>query len=140
MGFYIHTVDDGRNPPHEYYPAASGLVPKAGMALKLDGGKLALASGADEVKYISMRDQDTKCAEGDIIPVIRAGHDIIFETVAQAAMSAVNAGDTVQIHTDGLQVTATKKGCAEVIWKAGDEVGDAVRVRFGAAQAASEAV
>ena len=138
--FYIHTVDDGHNPPHEYHPAAAGLTPKVGMALKLEEGKLALASGADEVKYISMREQETECAEGDIIPVIRAGHDIIFETVAQAAMTAVNAGDTVQNHTDGLQVTATKEGSAEVIWKAGDAVGDAVRVRFGSVAAASEAV
>ena len=138
--FYIHTVDDGHNPPHEYHPAGAELTPKVGMALKLEEGKLALASGADEVKYISMREQETECAEGDIIPVIRAGHDIIFETVAQAAMTAVNAGDTVQIHTDGLQVTATKEGSAEVIWKAGDAVGDAVRVRFGSVAAASEAV
>lgn len=136
MGFFIHTVDDGHNPPHEYHPAASGLTPKVGMALKLEGGKLALASGADKVKYISMREQEAQCAEGDIIPVIRAGHDIIFETVAQAAMSGVNVGDTVQIHEDGLQVTATTDGCAEVVWKAGDEAGDAVRVRFGPASAA----
>lgn len=138
MGFYIHTVDDGHNPPHEYHPAGGKLVPKAGMALKLESGKLAAASGADEVKYVSMCEREAACADGELIPVIRAGHDIIFETTAQAAMTAVNAGDTVQIHTDGLQVTATKSGCAEVVWKGGNAVGDPVRVRFGAAPAAAE--
>lgn len=139
MGFFIHTVDDGHNPPHEYHPAGGKLVPKAGMALKLESGKLATASGADEVKYVSMCEREAACADGELIPVIRAGHDIIFETTAQAAMTAVNAGDTVQIHTDGLQVTAATGGCAELVWKAGDEAGDAVRVRFGPV-AASEAV
>lgn len=133
--FYIHTVDDGRNPPHEYRPA-SEFVPKAGMALKMEEGKLAAASGADAVSCVSMCEREAACAEGELIPVIRASSDIIFETTAQAALSAVNPGDKVQLHTDGMQVTATTGGAAEVVWKAGDEVGDAVRVRFGAVEAA----
>ncbi len=138
--FYIHTVDDGHNPPHEYHPASGKLTPKAGMALKLESGKLAMANGADEVKYISMCDRDSACEDGERIPVIRAGGDIIFETTAYKAMSGVNVGDKVQVHTDGLQVTATTGGCAEVVYKAGDAAGDTVRVRFGSVEAASEAV
>lgn len=137
--FYIHTVDDGRNPPHEYLAAAASLTPKAGMALKLNEGKLETATAADEVAYISMCEREAACADGELIPVIRAGHDIIFETTAQAALSSVNVGDKVQLHTDGMQVTATKNGAAEIVYKDGDKAGDMVRVRFGPVTAASEA-
>ncbi len=138
MGFYIHTVDDGRNPPHEYHPAGAELTPKAGMALKLESGKLAKATGADEVKYVSMCEREAACDDGERIPVIRAGSDIIFETTCEGAPSSVNVGDKVQLHTDGLQVTATAGGCAEVVYKDSDEDGAMVRVRFGAADAAAE--
>lgn len=138
--FYIHTVDDGHNPPHEYHPAGAELTPKAGMALKIQDGKLAMAAGADKVSYISMCERAEACEDGELIPVIRAGADIIFETTAQAALSGVNVGDKVQISEDGLEVTATTQGCAEIVYKDGDEAGDTVRVRFGEVDAASEAV
>ena len=136
--FLIYTVDDGRNPPHEYQPASSTLTPKVGMALKMDAGKLAIATAGDNVSYVSMCERAAACEDGELIPVIRASADIIFETTAQAAMTAVNVGDKVQISTDGLQVTATKNGSAEVVYKDGDAVGDMVRVRFGKAETASE--
>ncbi len=136
--FKIHTVDDGRNPPHEYHPAGAGLTPKVGMALKMSEGKLAMATGADKVSYISMCERAEACEDGELIPVIRASSDIIFETTAQAALSGVNVGDKVQISEDGMEVTATKQGCAEIVYKDGDKAGDMVRVRFGEADAAAE--
>lgn len=136
--FYIHTVDDGHNPPHEYHPASSTLTPKVGMALKIQDGKLATATAGDAVNYVSMCEREAACVDGERIPVIRAGSDIIFETTAQAALSGVNVGDKVQISEDGLQVTATKDGCAEIVYKSGDAAGDMVRVRFGPVKAAAE--
>ena len=136
--FNIHTVDDGRNPPHEYHPAGAELTPKAGMALKMSEGKLAIATAGDAVSYVSMCQRETACEDGELIPVIRASSDIIFETTASAALSAVKLGDKVQISEDGLEVTATTQGCAEVVYKDGDEAGDMVRVRFGEADTAAE--
>ena len=64
---------------------------------------------------------------------------MMFETTFQAAATGVNLGDKVTLHTDGLQVTATKtSGVAEVVGMDGTAVGDKVRVRFpGGAAAAS---
>ena len=57
--------------------------------------------------------------------------DIVFETTAQAALTAVKPGDRVTLHTDGLQVTATTaSGVAEIVQKDADAAGSRVRVRF----------
>ncbi len=138
MGFLIHTVDDGHNPPHEYLEASTDLTPEVGMALKTESGKLVTAKEADEVSYISMCHRDSPCLEGERIPVIRAGHDIIFETTSQGAPASVNVGDKVKLHTDGLHVTPTVGGCAEVVYKDSDEDGAVMRVRFVTPDAASE--
>ena len=128
--FKIHSVDDGRNVPIEYLPA-SAITPKMGMALTQTGGMLAVASGTTAPSYVCMCESESACAAGDIIPVLRVGHDIIWETIAQAAMTSVKLGDKVTLHTDGLQVTATTtSGVAEVVYKDGDAAGSMVRVRF----------
>ncbi len=134
--FLIHTVDDGRNPPHEYLAASAELTPKVGMALKTEEGKLKTATAADEVRYVSMCEREAPCEEGELIPVIRAGSDIIFETASEGAPDSVNVGDKVQLHTDGMKVTTTTGGCAEVVYKDSDEDGAMMRVRFGAAASA----
>lgn len=130
MGFKIYQTDDGRNMPLEYRPCGA-IAPKAGMALVMTGGKLALASGAAKPQYISMREQESACGDGELIPVVRVGGDVIFETTAAAAMTAVKTGEKVTIHTDGLQVTATKTdGVAEVVWMEDTAAGSRVHVRF----------
>ena len=128
--FRIHSVDDGRNVPIEYLPV-SAMTPKFGTAMAMSSGKLALATGATRPQYISMVEKDAACTDGDIIPVIRVDSDIIFETTAQAALTSVNLGDKVTIHTDGAQVTATTaSGVAEVVYMDGSAAGSMVRVRF----------
>ena len=129
MAFYIQQVDGGRNPGHEYLPAGA-IVPKAGMALTMTGGKLAVASGAAVPRYISMIEKGEALTDGDIIPVMRVLPDMIFETTFQAAASAVAPGAKVTLHTDGLQVTATTGGAAEVVSMDGTAAGSKVRVRF----------
>ncbi len=130
MGFKIYQTDDGRTGPLEHLPAGA-ITPKVGMALTMTGGMLALASGAVKPQYISMREQDTPCQAGDLIPVVRVGSDVIFETTAAAAMTGVKPGEKVTIHTDGMQVTATKTdGVAEVVYLEDTAAGSRVHVRF----------
>ena len=80
-----------------------------------------------------MVEMDKACTAGDIIPVLRVLPDMMFETTFQAAATAIKLGDKVTLHTDGLQVTATKtNGVAEVVGMDGTAAGDRVRVRFPA--------
>lgn len=129
-GFRVHMVDDGRNMPHEYLPA-KGLTPQMGMALRLEGGKLVTAKGAEKPEYISMTERAEACKEGDVIPAIRAAADTSWEVEASADMAAIKVGDKVTISTDGLSVTATKGGAARVVGMEGTAVGDRIFVRFG---------
>lgn len=129
MSFKTHTVDDGRVPPMESMPAGT-ITPEIGMALKLTGGKLAVAKGAERPSYISMTERKTPCEDGEAIPVIRAGADIVWETAIPAALTGVKVGDMVTITADGMSVTATKGGAAEIVSMDGTEAGSLVRVRF----------
>ncbi len=137
MAFKIYSTDDNRVPGIEYLPA-SAITPKVGMALTqttgqlaLATGQLALATGATAPTYISMCEKDSECTEGDIIPVIRVGKDMILETTFAAAATSIKLGDKVTLHTDGLQVTATTtNGVAEVVYMDGTASGSMCRVRF----------
>lgn len=132
MAFMVQQVDGGRVPGIEYLPCGA-IIPKVGMALIQSGGNLAIATGSNAPTYVSMIEKETACTAGDIIPVMRVLPDMMFETTFQAAATGVNLGDKVTLHTDGLQVTATKtSGVAEVVGMDGTAVGDKVRVRFPA--------
>ncbi len=129
--FLIHTTDDGRIPPFEYMPC-SAIAPKIGQAMVPNAsGQLALATGTTKPAYISVCERKDAVEAGTIIPVIRVGADIIFETTASAAIASVKPGNKLTIHTDGAQVTATTEGgIAEVVETDGTEAGSKVRVRF----------
>lgn len=130
MAFKIHTVDGGYVPGVEYLPAGA-ITPKVGMALVMNGGNLAVCSGANAPQYISMCEHESAVTAGTVIPVIRAGKGTIFETTFSAAASAIKAGNKVTLATDGLQVTATTTdGVAEVVAMDGTTAGSTVRVRF----------
>lgn len=130
MAFLIHSTGDNRVPQNHRAPCGA-ITPKVGMAMVLSGGNLAMATGTTRPTHISMREQDTPCTAGDMIYTIRAESDIIFETTFAAAASAIKVGDKVTIHTDGLQVTATKDGgVAEVVHIFDSAVGGKVHVRF----------
>jgi len=129
MAFYVHSSDDGRNPPIEYLPC-SAITPKMGMALIVSSGNLALATGTNAPAYISMCERTAACTAGDLIPVLRVGKDIIFETTNSVALTA-KVGQKVTLHTDGLQVTnTTESGVAEIVAMDGTAVGSKVLVRF----------
>lgn len=128
-GFRVHTTEDGRNMPHTYLPAG-GLKPEIGMALRLESGNLVPAKGAERPEYISMAERTTTCGEGETIPVIRAAEDVTWEAEASAEMTGVKTGDKVTISTDGMHITATKGGPAQVLGMEGTAVGDRIFVRF----------
>lgn len=130
MGFMIHSTDSGRVPATEYLPAGA-ITPKAGMALTQTGGLLVSAVGAQAPSYISMCEREKACEAGEAIPVIRVDGDIIFETTFSADADSVALGDKVTISADGLSITATAGGPAEVVYMDGTEKGSMCRVRFG---------
>lgn len=128
--FTIYRPDDGRNMPLEYLPCGA-IQPKIGLALTQSGGNLAIASGTTKPTYICMTERAAAVTAGEIIPVIRVGADVIFETTNSAAFTSVKQGDKVTISGDGMEVTATTtSGVAEVIDFDGTAVGSKVRVRF----------
>ena len=126
-GFFPDKSDHGAVTPFEYLPCGA-ITPKAGLALVLTNGLLALATGATAPTYICMKDA------GTIIPVVRVDKDRIYETTNSAAFSSAKIGQKVTLHTDGLQVTAsTTKGVAEIVDfddKAKSGAGGTVHVRF----------
>ena len=131
--FVPHKNAAGNVIPWEYLPAGA-ITPKAGMALVQSSGNMAIASGTTAPTYLSMIEKDSACTAGDIIPVIRVDHNTIYETTNQASFASIKRGDKVTLHTDGLQVTATKtSGVAEVVEfdaKAASGAGGKVWVRF----------
>ncbi|MBQ2634698.1 MAG: hypothetical protein IJF88_09015 [Oscillospiraceae bacterium] len=128
--FLIHSIDDGRNAPLEQLPAGA-ITPKVGLALTQTDGLLAVASGTTKPSYICMAQRAAAVASGTVIPVIRVGSDMIFETVFSASASSIKLGNKVTIASDGLRVTATtSSGVAEVVGMDGSASGSTVRVRF----------
>lgn len=127
MAFKIYSTDDNRVPGIEYLPAST-ITPKVGMALTMSSGKLTVASGTTTPLYISVIEKSSACESGEIIPVIRVGKDIIFETSFSVDPSSLNVGDKVTIDSIGMNVTATKtSGVAEIVYM---DAGAMCRVRF----------
>lgn len=132
-GFFPDQSDHGAVTPFEYLPCGA-ITPKAGLALVLTNGLLALATGTTAPTYICMKDADAAVTAGTIIPVVRVDKDRIYETTNSAAFSSAKIGTKVTLHTDGLQVTATTtNGVAEIVDfddKAKSDAGGTVHVRF----------
>lgn len=138
MAFKLYKTDVNKVPPIEYLPAGA-ITPKMGMALTMSGGNLAIASGTTVPSYVSMVECESALTAGTVIPVIRVLPDMIWETAAQAALTSIKLGDKVTLHTDGMQVTATKtNGVAEVVDMDGTNVGSRVLVRFNAPATAGQ--
>lgn len=129
MAFLIHSTGDNRVAQHHRVPCGA-IAPKVGMAMVLSGGVLAKATGTTKPTHISMREQETACTSGDMIYTVRAESDITFETTFAADPTALKVGDKVTIHTDGLQVTATTGGVAEIVDILEAQTGGRVWVRF----------
>jgi len=123
--------DTGAPTPWEFLPCGA-ITPKLGMALIQSSGNLAIATGTNAPKYISMIEKESACTAGDLIPVIRVEPGTIYETELSAAGTSLKLGDKVTLHaSNGLEVTATTtNGVAEIVEFLGTASGDKVRVRF----------
>ena len=129
MAFMTHNYADGKVPANEYV-AAGAFTPKVGMALVVEDGAAAIATGADKPTHICMTERDEAVEAGTIIPAFRCVTEMVLETEAAAAFTGVSVGDKVQISADGLKVTATTGGAAEVVYIDGTEEGAKIRIRF----------
>ena len=129
MAFLIHSVDDGHVLPWEYL-LAEDLIPRVGMALKLEGGILVVASAADRPQYVSMCEREDFVPAGGRIPVVRVTPDVVWESFLTASGNSLNVGDSVNISNDGMGVNNTVGGSAEIVEMLSRATGSTVRVRF----------
>lgn len=115
-------------PGLEYLPSGNGTEYKIGQCLKIASGVAAL--GADEPEYICFGERTGKT--GDLIPAIRILAGETYAAPLSQAGTALKIGDKVSIASDGIRLTATTGGIAEIIGfaTASKAAGDLVYVKF----------
>lgn len=128
--FMLSRMLVGNTPPIVYMQPADGETYQVGEALKLVSGKVTLCSGAVAPSHVCVGPID----DNGVVPCVEVQKYMEFETtlgVAPADSATVGVGDKVTLHTDGMQVTATKtSGVAEVTGIDGQTVGSRVTVKF----------
>lgn len=128
--FLLSRMLVGNTPPIVYMQPTDGESYQVGEALKLASGKVTLCSGAVAPSHVCVGPID----DNGVVPCVEVQKYMEFETtlgVAPADSATVGVGDKVTLHTDGMQVTATKtSGVAEVTGIDGQTVGSRVTVKF----------
>lgn len=128
--FMLSRMLVGNTPPIVYMQPTDGETYQVGEALKLASGKVTLCSGAVAPSHVCVGPID----DNGVVPCVEVQKYMEFETtlgVAPADSATVGVGDKVTLHTDGMQVTATKtSGVAEVTGIDGQTVGSRVTVNF----------
>lgn len=128
--FCLSSMKVGLTPPIEYKTATAGESYAVGEALKQSGGKVTLCSGTTKPEYICVGPAN---GAGEV-PCVAVQDYMEFQTtlaVAPADSATIGVGDKVTIHTDGMQVTATKtSGVAQLVRVDGQTVGSVVVVKF----------
>lgn len=128
--FMLSRMLVGNTPPIVYMQPTDGETYQVGEALKLASGKVTLCSGAVAPSHVCVGPID----DNGVVPCVEVQKYMEFETtlgVAPADSATVGVGDKVTLHTDGMQVTATKtSGVAEVTGIDGQAVGSHVTVKF----------
>jgi len=104
--FSIYQTDDGHELPFEYLPCAA-ITPKYGMAMKITGGKLAIASGTDKPEYMCAREESAAVAAGTVIPAVKVGPDQRWRTRSD---SSFTVGAAYTLSSTGLGITTTTTG------------------------------
>ena len=128
--FMLSRMLVGNTPPIVYMQPTDSESYQVGEALKLASGKVTLCSGAVAPSHVCGGPID----DNGVVPCVEVQKYMEFETtlgVAPADSATVGVGDKVTLHTDGMQVTATKTGgVAEVTGIDGQTVGSRVTVKF----------
>lgn len=128
--FMLSRMLVGNTPPIVYMQPTDGETYQVGEALKLASGKVTLCSGAVTPSHVCVG----PIGDNGVVPCVEVQKYMEFETtlgVAPADSATVGVGDKVTLHTDGMQVTATKTGgVAEVTGIDGQTVGSRVTVKF----------
>ncbi|MBD8996580.1 MAG: hypothetical protein EGR26_08860 [Clostridiales bacterium] len=128
--FCLSSMKVGLTPPIEYKTATAGESYAVGEALKQSGGKVTLCSGTTKPEYICVGPAN----DAGEVPCVAVQDYMEFQTtlaVAPADSATIGVGDKVTIHTDGMQVTATKtSGVAQLVRVDGQTVGSVVVVKF----------
>lgn len=110
--FTVHKHDSVGITPWEYLPAAAGEY-KVGQALNVADGQLAATGAiATTPAYICMAEKTVKA--GEILPVIRVRHDLVFESQLSAEKTDLAIGDKLSIAADSL-TAAAEAGTFEVV-------------------------
>ena len=128
--FMLSRMLVGNTPPIVYMQPTDGETYQVGETLKLASGKVTLCSGAVAPSHVCVGPID----DNGVVPCVEVQKYMEFETtlgVAPADSATVGVGDKVNMHTDGMQVTATKtSGVTEVTGIDGQTVGSHVTVKF----------
>ena len=128
--FMLSRMLVGNTPPIVYMQPTDGETYQVGEALKLASGKVTLCSGAAAPSHVCVGPIN----DNGVVPCVEVQKYMEFETtlgVAPTDSATVGVGDKVTLHTDGMQVTATKTGgVAEVTGIDGQTVGSRVTVKF----------
>lgn len=128
--FMLSRMLVGNTPPIVYMQPTDSETYQVGEALKLASGKVTLCSGAVAPSHVCVGPID----DNGVVPCVEVQKYMEFETtlgVAPEDSATVGVGDKVTLHTDGMQVTATKtSGVAEVTGIDGQTVGSRVTVKF----------
>lgn len=90
--------------PFEYMITTDNEAISLGEALVLSSGALTACGATATPEFIAMK----AVTDESTIPVVRVMEDDVFETTFAADGSSLNVGESVTIHSDSLQVTATK--------------------------------
>lgn len=128
--FMLSRMLVGNTPPIVYMQPTDSESYQVGEALKLASGKVTLCSGTVAPSHVCVGPVD----DNGVVPCVEVQKYMEFETtlgVAPTDSATVGVGDKVTLHTDGMQVTATKtSGVAEVTGIDGQTVGSRVTVKF----------
>ena len=101
--FQLYQTDDGHELPFEYMPC-SAITPKYGMAMKVTGGKLAIATGETKPAYICAREESAAVTTGTIIPVVKVQPDQRWRV---QSTSNFTVGTAYTLSASGLGITTT---------------------------------
>lgn len=130
MAFKPHVYVDGEVRPWQYLPADDATY-TVGQALVFSSGHLvAVSSGVgedtDEGRHYICMANKVIATDGDLLPVVEADEEVIWEAPLTAASSGIAVGTKYTITAAGVTATTTK-GCFKVTEFDGKAQGDLVR-------------